>query len=154
MKIKNNKEPPLFQVIKDIKNYRSWIKVIKEERSNPNSKYNKFELSHNYFFILYFTVTLPDEDAALPEKIKRLRLYETLTPVHQYLDMDLGFADYIIPEFNQFYDQEGNPTLSYGIIYRFAFKRLSLKWFLTRSLFIGFLTWALIKWPILSNLFN
>lgn len=151
---KNKKVLPIREVIRDIKYYRLWIKTIKEERDNMKSKYNQFGLNHNYFYVLYFPVTLPQEDAALPDNIKRLRLIEILRPVHQYLDYELGFSDYIIPEFNQFYDDEGEPTLTYGIVYRFGFKKLSLKWALTRGIFSGILVWALIKFPILSTIWN
>jgi hypothetical protein len=145
---------PLIQVLRDLKNYRSWINVIKGERQNLSSKFHKYGISHNYFYVLYLPVTLPSEDTALPDNIKRLRLVETLTPIHQYLDNDLGFADYIIPDFNQFYDDEGNPTLTYGIVYRFAFKKLSLKWVISRGIITILLAWALIKWPIISTLWG
>jgi len=145
---------PLVGVIKDIQNYRSWIKTIQTEAENPHSKFNKFGLDFNFFYVLYVPVSLPQEDAVLPENIKRLRLMEVLAPLHQYLDNDLGFAGSIVPEFNQFYDEENNPTLTYGIIYRFAFDTLSLKWFLTRTLFTGFAIFALVKWPILDWVFN
>jgi len=141
---------PLIEVIRDIKSYRQWIQVIRVEREDPNSKFNKFELNANYFYVLYVPVTLPQEDAALPDNIKRLRVVEMLAPIHQYLDNDLGFADYIVPEFNQFYDDENNPTLTYGIVYRFAFKRLSLKWVLIRTLFLAAAIFALFKFVVLA----
>ena len=149
---KRRKQLPLIGVIRDFSAYRKWVQVIREERSKPNSKFNTYNLSHNYFYVLYVTVTLPQEDSALPDNIKRLRLVESLTPVHQYLDVDLGFADYIIPEFNQFYDEDNEPTLSYGIVYRFAFKTFSLKWVVTRTLLTGSVIFALVKWPILSTI--
>jgi len=152
--MKSIKRLPVFKVIKDLKNYRKWVRTIRGEREYAQSNFNKFGMSHNYFYVLYFPVTLPQEDAVLPENIKRLRLVETLAPVHQYLDNDLGFADYIIPEFNQFYDEDGEPTLTYGIVYRFAFKKLSLRWAITRGIFISLLTWILIKWPIFSTLWE
>jgi hypothetical protein len=148
------KNPPIVGVIKDIQNYRAWIKTIQAEAFNPNSKFNKFGLDFNFFYVLYMPVSLPQEDAVLPENIKRLRLIETLAPVHQYLDGDLGFAGSIVPEFNQFYDEEGNPTLVYGIVYRFAFDTLSLKWVVSRTLFTGALIFALLKWPIISWVFD
>jgi len=153
-KASRKKKLPLAEVIRDIKYYRLWIKTIKEERDNMKSKYNQFGISHNYFYVLYLAVTLPQEDSALPDDIKRLRLIEILRPVHQYLDYELGFSDYIIPEFNQFFDDEGEPTLTYGMVYRFGFKKLSLKWVITRTIFAGVLTWALIKFPIISSLWN
>lgn len=151
---KKRRTLPLIGVIRDFSAYRKWVKAIREERNNPKSKFNTYNLSHNYFYILYVTVTLPQEDAALPDDIRRLRLVESLTPVHQYLDVDLGFADYIIPEFNQFYDEENEPTLSYGIVYRFAFKTFGLKWVITRTLFTGALIFSLIKWSIPSTVWT
>ncbi len=148
------KKLPILGVIRDIQNYRSWIKTIQAEAYEPDSKFNKFGLDFNFFYVLYVPVSLPQEDAVLPENIKRLRLMEILAPLHQYLDSDLGFAGSIVPEFNQFYDDEGNPTLVYGVIYRFAFDTLSLKWVFTRTLFTGALIFALVRWPILSWLFE
>jgi hypothetical protein len=151
---KQRKSLAIVKVIKDIKAYNLWVKTIKAERDNMKSKYNIFGLNHNYFYVLYFPVTLPQEDAALPDNIKRMRLLEILNPVHQYLDTDLGFADFIVPEFNQFFDDEGEPTLTYGVVYRFAFKRFSLRWLITRTLGIGIVIWALAKFNLLSLLWN
>lgn len=151
---KTKRSLPLIQVIRDIKNYKKWIQTIKSERENKNSKFNKLGLNHNYFYVLYLPVTLGEENLSLPDHIKKLRVVEMLTPVHQYLDNDLGFADYIIPEFNQFYDEDNNPTLTYGIVYRFAFKKFSLKWVTTRLFLLSLITWALIKFPIISSLWG
>jgi len=147
-KIRKRFSLPLIEVIRDIRSYRKWIKAIQGERANPNSKFNKFELNANYFYVLYLPVTLPQEDSALPDNLKRLRVVETLAPIHQYLDNDLGFADYIVPEFNQFYDDDNNPTLTYGIVYRFAFKKLSIKWALSRILFLAAAIFALFKFVL------
>lgn len=147
-KIRKRFSLPLIEVIRDIRSYRKWINAIREERANPNSKFNKFELNANYFYVLYLPITLPQEDAALPDNIKRLRVVENLAPIHQYLDNDLGFADYIVPEFNQFYDEDNNPTLTYGIVYRFAFKKLSLKWVLSKILFLAAAIFALFKFVL------
>lgn len=148
------KKIPVVGVIRDISNYRDWIRVINMEAENPKSKFNKFNLNFNFFYVLYLAVSLPEEDLHLPENIKRLRLIEILTPIHQYLDSDLGFAGSISPEFNQFYDEEGNPTLTYGIVYRFIFDALSLRWVITRSIFTGLVIWSLVKWPIISWIFD
>lgn len=150
-KIKKSKKKftiPIAEVIRDLVNYRKWVQTIKEEESNPNSKYNVYGLDHNYFYILYLAITLKEEEAVLPDNIKRLRVVEILAPVHQYLDNDLGFADYIVPEFNQFYDEDNTPTLTYGIVYRFAFKKLSLKWVLSRFIFLAASIWALFKFVL------
>jgi len=141
-------------VIRDIKNYINWIKTIDNEKRNPNSLWYKFNMKHNIFYTIYFPITLPDEDAVLPDSIKRLRVVESLAPVHRYLDEELQFAEYIIPEFNQFYDDNNKPTLIYGIVYRFAFMTLSLKWVIYRLLILGGLIWAFTTYPIFKWLIN
>ena len=157
-KRKNKINPPLWtripfvKVWRDIENYRSWVRTIKTEAANPLSKFNKYKLNFNYFYVLYFPVSLPEPDFNLPENIKRLRLMEILAPVHQYLDEELGFAGNIVPEFNQFFDDEDNPTLTYGVIYRFAFDRLNLQYVVTRGILVGFLIWLLTKYPIIHGI--
>jgi hypothetical protein len=156
-KRKSNKNPlwtriPFIRVWRDIENYRSWIRVIKEESYNPLSKFNKFNLDYNYFYVLYLAVSLPDSDSNLSENIKRLRLMEILVPIHQYLDEELGFAGNIIPEFNQFFDDEDKPTLTYGVIYRFAFDRLNLQYVVTRFIGLGIVIWILTRFHIIGGL--
>jgi len=136
----------ISKVIKDIINYRDWIKTIKKEKNNPNSVYNKMNMGHNYFYTIYFPLVLPQEDKELPDNIKKLRVIESLTPIHRYFDDELGFAEYIVPEFNQFYDEYDNPTLAYGIVYRFAFKRLSLGWVLSRLTFLVLLILGILNY--------
>ena len=59
------------------------MRVIDEEINNPNSKFNKYKLERSYFYIIYLSTSLPEEDALLPDNIKRLRLMQILEPVHQ-----------------------------------------------------------------------
>lgn len=140
----------IWIIIKDIQNYREWIKIINKEKEDPNSLFNKFKMKHNYFYTIYFPVHLRQEDKDLPDNIKRFRIIEMLSPVHRYFDEDLQFAEYIVPEFNQFYDENNEPTLAYGIIYRFAFNKLSIKWVLSRIIFWGGLIWLCLKYPIIE----
>ena len=144
----NLKKLPIWMVIKDIQNYIDWIKTIKREKSKPKSMWNKFKMNHNYFYTIYFPLVLPKEDQTLPDDIKKLRVLEMLIPVHRYLDDDLNFGELIVPEFNQFYDEENKPTNAYGIVYRFAFNKLSIRWVISRLLIIGALIFLLIKYPI------
>lgn len=144
----------IWLAIKDIQNYRSWIQTIDIEKQNKNSIFNKWAMKHNFFYVLYFTISLPEEDRVLPDNIKRLRVVETLAPVHRYIDEELQFAEYIVPEFNQFFDEENKPTMVYGIVYKFAFKKISIKWFFYNLIILGGLTWMILKFQILQYLIN
>lgn len=131
----------------DIANYREWIRTIKREKNNPQSLFNKYDLSHNMTYMLYLVLTLPEEDKLIPDNIKRLRVIDSLRPVNRYLDEELRFAEYLVPEFNQVMDEDGEPTLSYVIAYRFAFKTIGLGWILKRLLLLGVLTFVGFKIP-------
>jgi hypothetical protein len=73
---------------------------------------------------------IEESESQLPNKIMQLRLFETLAPLHRYLDEELGFAECITPEINRYYDDEDNPTLTFLISYRFNFDKFGLKWLL------------------------
>lgn len=118
----------IVKALRDLTNYADFRRIIKKERQNPDSKFNKWNLNHNYFYTIYFTMDIKDEEAQLPEEIKRMRLIESLGNLHRYLDEELGFAECLAPEFNQFIDEKGNATLTYLIAYRFTFNKLSMWW--------------------------
>jgi hypothetical protein len=142
----------LFLVIRDFQNYRDWIRIIKREVANPISKFNKFGLNYNFFYNLYVPISLDDGDKDLPDKIKRLRLVESLAPIHRYLDEDLGFSEYIVPEFNQFYDDQNKPTLTYGVVYKFAFKKFSIQWLIKWIVILSIFLFVFIRWPIIGTI--
>lgn len=127
----------LITVIKDILGYIKFIKVIKSERQNPSSKFNKYNMKHNMFYVIYTMRSLDESDAVLDERMKRVRLLDTLRPVHTYLDDELGFAGNLTPEFSQFFNNENKPTLTYAAIYRYVFNKLSLFWIVKWSIIIG-----------------
>ena len=84
----------------------------------------------------------------------RLRLVESLGNLHRYLDEELGFAECLTPEFNQFIDDEGNPTLTYLISYRFSFNKLSLGWVLKWIFLISLGTFLIVRFHPVQWLMN
>lgn len=137
-------KPKTWQISRfrrDVINYRDWIRTLKRERNDRNSKFNKWKLQYNSFYNVYFTHTVEETEAQLPERIMQMRLAESFAPLHRYLDEELGFAECLVPEFNQFVDEEtGEPTLTYLIVYRFAFDAISVR----------NVIWLLIKWALLA----
>jgi len=141
----------IFKVYRDIDNYRDFIRVIKQEKANKKSKFNQWQLNHNSFYAIYFTMSITEEESQLPENIKRLRLIESLGGLHRYLDEELGFAGSLSPEFNQFYDENNNPTLTYLIVYRFVFEKLSFYWIIKFLLIVSGLTYLFFNQHIITN---
>ena len=147
----------ISKVINDIENYRDFIRTIKEQEADPKSKYNIWKLNHNYFYTVYFTMDIDENEEKLPENIKRLRLIESLAPLHRYLDEELGFAECLTPEFNQFYDKEGKPTLTYLIAYRFSFNKLSVSWVIKSLIKLGISITAILllfKYGVFTWIWN
>jgi hypothetical protein len=152
MNIFNYKKWGLYLVIQDIINYRDWIRTINKEKNNKNSKYNKLNLNHNWSYCLYVPISLDDADKDLHEDIKKVRIIEISTPINRYLDEDLMFAEYIVPEFFQFMNDDETPTLTYGIIYRFAFNKLSINWIVKWGIISSILTWIYIHFNLSTYL--
>ena len=158
MKIKNTwlypRNWPIVRVYRDFENYIDWIKVIGREERTHNSKYNKWKLKRTKLFDVYTIVTLDDADLPLPEVVKRTKVIETLNPLHRYLDEELGFAECLNCEFNQFFDDENEPTLSYLILYRFRFEKFSIKWLIRFLLITGILIFLIFKLGLIALIVN
>jgi hypothetical protein len=141
----------IVKVYRDFENYADWVRTVKREESDINSKFNKYKLSHNKVYDVYITVTLDENDAMLSEVVKRTKVLEELNPIHRYLDDDLGFAECINCEFNQFEDDNGKPTLTYLIVYRFRFEKFSLKWIGKSLVMLGILSYIIIHFNLVSK---
>jgi len=118
----------IVKVYRDFENFNDWKRTIRKEQANINSPFNKWKLSRTKLFDVYTTLSLEDADMQLPENIQRMKLMEMLKPLHKYLDEDLGFVENLSCEFNQFEDDNHTLTQTYLVLYRFDFKKFSLKW--------------------------
>ena len=49
-----------------------------------------------------------------------------LKPIVDYLSRELGWGEYLVPQISNFVDEEGNPSLSYGILFIFTGYKLTL----------------------------
>ena len=138
----------------DIKNWIEWIRTVKAENADLQSKYHQFGMSHNFTHMIYLVVTLDEEDATAPDNVKKSKVIEYLAPVNRYLDEDLNFAEYLVPEFNQVVSDTGEPTLSYVIAYRFAFKTIGFWWAVKRLAGLAAIIYglSLVNWERLAGL--
>ena len=136
----------ISKVYRDVINYRDWIRMLKSEELDLNSKFNKWKLKVNAFYTVYFTHDIEESESQLPNKVMHLRLMEQLAPLHRYLDEELGFAECIEPSFSRFENEEGELTLSCLVMYRFCFNHLSIKWILKKIIFWGLMIWSGLKY--------
>jgi len=142
----------IVKVYRDFENFSDWKRIIRKEESNPNSKYNKWKLERTKLYDIFVTITLDDSDSVLPDVIKRTKVLESLNLLNRYLDEELGFAECLSCEFNQFEDDKGNPTLSYFIVYRFIFNKLSLSWLLKFIIINGLIVFVVLKFKLIPLL--
>lgn len=138
----------IVKVYRDFENFADWKRIIKREENNSNSKFNRWKLARTKLYDVYLSVSLEDGDEKLPESVQRVKVMETLNPVHKYLDEELAFAECLNCEFNQFVDEKQNPTLTYLIVYRFNFNKFSIKWLVKTLLILGVLTFVTIKFAL------
>jgi len=148
----NPKNWGIVKVYRDFENYADWISTIKKEEKKPHSLYNKWKLKHTKLYDVYIVFSLEDVDTQLPEVVQRTKVIEYLNPLNRYLDEELGFAECLTCEFNQFEDDQGKLTLTYLIVYSFAFNIFSLKWLLKFIIVTGILIFGIIKFNIIPTL--
>lgn len=142
----------IVKVYRDFENFADWRRTVKKEEANPKSNYNTWKLSRTKFYDIYTVVNLDDNDLLLPEAAQRTKVVESLNPLHRYLDDDLGFAECLNCEFNQFEDAKGKPTLSYLIVYRFNFNKFSIKWLLKFLIKIAVLVYVVLHYNLITLL--
>jgi len=131
----------------DLVQYREWIKIIGKEEKNPKSIYNKYNMGRNSFYNIFVIITLPQEDSVLPFEIQKIRAIESSAPINRYLDETLQFGEYLVPEFNHVYTEEGEPTSSFLFMYSFQFTTISFIWILKRLLGLFIISYVVTKSP-------
>ena len=141
----------VIRVYRDFENFADWKKTIQREETNPNSKFSKWKMQRTGLYDVYLVVNLEEQDYALPEIVKRTKILEALSPVNKYLDEDLGFAECLNVEFNQFQDDNGKLTLSYLIVYRFRFDKFSLKWLAKFIVITGAIIFFIVRFDLIKQ---
>jgi hypothetical protein len=144
----------IVKVYRDFENFADWRRKIRNEEDNPQSKYNRWKIQRTRLYDLYVTVSLDEADAPLPENVKRTKVVETLNPLNRYLDEEMGFAECLSCEFNQFEDDDHNLTLTYLIVYRFIFNKFSIKWLIKNVVFWTVFLFVIFKFHVIQWLLH
>jgi len=140
---------PLKKVIIDIKNYFYIRKTIKKNLLTV--EWNKYKLRADWIGRIYTVVNLPPEvmfSTDAPEEIRPAYVLEEIRPINEYLTK-LNLHEIIIPEIKPIPD-----SISYLIIYKPYFQKLSWKWIFIRIFLILILFWLDGKFKFLSNIWD
>ena len=146
--IYNNK---FVQAFIDFKNFLKFKKEIKRELKNPDSKMNTLDIKRNWLGnILYTQLNCNDTDFMNAGYSYDRMLMIKLKPVVTYLGTELGWGDYLVPQVPNFVDENGEPSLSYGVLFIFTGYSLTLTKILFTVLILsgllGFGIYELIKY--------
>lgn len=92
-----------------------------------NSGMTRLNINKNWLGnILYTQINCTDTDLMNVDYDYSRMLDIKLKPIVDYLSSELGWGEYLVPQVSHFVDDNGNPTLSYGILFVFTGYSLSL----------------------------
>ena len=127
----------IVQAFMDFKNFFKFKKDISRELSEPKSGMNTLGIKRNWLGnILYVQINCTDSDLRNADYNFDRMVMTKLKPVVQYLGKDLGWSDYLVPQVNNFVDEDNNPSLSYGVLFVFTGYSLTLTKLLYTFMFI------------------
>ena len=152
--------------IRDIENFFIFKRDITRELKNPHSILNKYGVKRNWLKnILYFQVDIGNEfDYAIPgitPELREIQVFKNTEPlVSRLVDIEeLNWREYLNVDLQTLADENGNPSLTYGVVYYFYPYYLTLRRTINYLLFltcvgvVGCLTytyWDIIKQNIMS----
>ena len=131
----NFTENNFFQFFIDLKNFIKFRRDIQKELSRAQSGMTVMNIKKNWFGnILYTQINCTDVDLMNAEYDHERMLEIKLKPIVTYLSSELGWGEYLVPQISNFVDDEGNPTLSYGVLFIFTGYSMTLTKLLIWSL--------------------
>jgi hypothetical protein len=140
---------PFKKIIIDIKNYFYIKEDIKKNKGTV--EWEKLKLRHDWIGRIYTVINLPPEviySPDAPQEIRPAYVLEESKPINEYLTK-LNLQEIIIPELSPIEN-----SISWLIVYKPYFQKLSWKWFLWRTGILTVLLWVQYKFGLLSSLFE
>lgn len=121
----------MFQSFIDLKNFITFRKQIKREMGRSDSKMTRYNINSNWLGnVLYVQINCTDGDLMNADYDREAMIMMKLKPIVEYLGRELGWSEYLIPQISNFVDEEGNQSLSYGVLFVFEGYSLTLTKFL------------------------
>lgn len=141
-----------FNVWKDIKIYRDYLKVIKRESQN-SPIWSRKNLRKDWFGRVYTVINLPPEvifSADLPKESRPSFVMSEIKPINDYMKslnleeiMTLGIQEV-----------EGTNSESYLVVYQYFFRELNWIWIFRFILEVALILAIRIKWDLIIGLFR
>lgn len=142
----------IFKVLKEIKLYREYLKVIKKE-SLDSPEWSKLRLRKDWFGRIYTVFNLPPEVTMSPDFPKYARpafVFDQIKPINDYLTK-LSLQELIAPLMNPV---EGTDEESFLVVYSFVFRQISVLWILRFITEIVLIILAFNNWELILQLLH
>jgi hypothetical protein len=139
----------IFKVLKEIRLYREYLKVIKKE-SLDSPEWSKLRLRRDWFGRIYTVFNLPPEVTKSPDFPKYARpafVFDQIKPINEYLTK-LSFQELIAPLMNPV---EGTDEESFLVVYSFVFRQISILWMVRLAVEIALIAWVANHWDWISS---
>ena len=142
-----------FQSFKDFRNFLQFRRDVKSELKRANSKMTRYNIKSNKLGnILYVQINCTDADLMNNDYDHERMLMMKMKPIVDYLSTELGWGEYLVPQINNFVDEDGNPSLSYGVLFIFTGYKLTmtkvLVWSIINTILLGVGIWAIFHYLI------
>ena len=142
-----------IQNIRDFRNFLQFKKDVKSEMKRAKSKMTIYNIKRNWLGnILYVQINCTDADLMNNDYDHDRMLLMRMKPIVDYLSGELGWGEYLVPQINNFVDDEGNSSLSYGVLFIFTGYSLTMTKFLIYSILnlgiLGAGIWALFRYVL------
>jgi hypothetical protein len=135
------------QSIEDYIAFKRFKSDVKHELNDVNSPMNKFKIKRNWLGnILYMQLDCTESDFLSADYSYDRMLENKIMPVVRYLGSELGWGDYLVPQVSQFVDEDGEASLSFGVM--FIFQGYSLT--MTKALITGLSILGLLSGTVWS----
>ena len=110
-----------LNAIRAIRQFHLFKKEITEEMENKNSTFNKLNLQRNDLGnVIYVQLNYDDEKFMSSGYNVQEMVGRDLYKINKYLDEEVRWGEYLDMKISQFYDEDGYPTYSYAVEYKFT----------------------------------
>lgn len=122
----------IFKVIKEIRLYREYTKIIRDEELN-SPKWSRANLRRDWIYRIYTVVNLPPQvtmSQDFPEESKPSFVMSELKPINEYLKY-LNLEELLTMGINPIENTSNNSWL---VVYQFVFRQITWLWILRFTL--------------------
>lgn len=122
----------IFKVIKEIRLYRQYTKIIRDEELN-SPKWSRANLRRDWIYRIYTVVNLPPQvtmSQDFPEESKPSFVMSELKPINEYLKY-LNLEELLTMGINPIENTSNNSWL---VVYQFVFRQITWLWILRFTL--------------------